>query len=235
MHKIAIFGYGNSGVDIARELPKKEVYIFVFDEKEYKKAKDNGYLNVELLDSLDDDILEELGLENYTSIISLLDDEVNNLFLCLSIKTICNKCNLVAIVKDRSYENRYKLAGVDKIINPYDVSSKHITNIIKRPLSFEVLMNILFEENKLEFSEISVIKNSFLDTKSMNDITFELKKEYNLIIIGILDTERSDKFEFVTKGINHYIDEGDVLVVLGDLFDINRLKDDMEESVKWHI
>ena len=50
---------------------------------------------------------------------------------------------------------------------------------------------------------------------------------YNLLIIGLVDKELSDNVQFVTKGYNHKIDSGDILIVVGDIEEIERFKDDL--------
>ena len=39
--------------------------------------------------------------------------------------------------------------------------------------------------------------------------------------------------QFVTKGINHKIDAGDVLIVVGDSYDIERFKEDLVNIKLW--
>ena len=48
-----------------------------------------------------------------------------------------------------------------------------------------------------------------------------------------MDKERSDKLELIGD-YNHKLDAKDVLVVVGDKNEVERLKLDMEEWVKWH-
>lgn len=231
--KIALFGYCKNGKEVARYLPKKNLSIFVFESHYMNMAKDDGYLNVELLEELNDSELKKIKIEDFDFAVCMLEDEAQNLFLALSIKTLSKDIKIVAKVEDEEYEHRYKLAGVDKIINPYKISSNHINNILNKPISLDIITQILFKDNSLVFDEITVLEGSFLDSKFIKDITYELKKEYNLIVLGMLDIERSDEFEFITKGHNHKIDKDDILVVLGDKDEIERIKNDLKESKKW--
>lgn len=234
--KIALFGYSKNGKEVAKHLTKKDLYIFSFNSDYVDIAKEDGYLNVQLLDNLSDEELQKIGIENFNFAVCMLEDEAQNLFLSLSIKILAPNTKIIAKVEDKAYEHRYKLAGVDQIINPYKISSNHINNILNKPFSFNILTEILFkDENSLMFNEITILKDSFLDGKLMKDIITELKKEYEVIVVGILDTERSNEFEFITKGYNHYIDEDDIIVVIGHDYEINRIKDDLKESIKWKI
>ena len=103
--------------------------------------------------------------------------------------------------------------------------------IIKKPITLEVVHNIVFEDNNLSFAQIEILKDSFLDGKYIENT--DISTEYNLIIIGIIDREKGDKLKLVAEE-KHKLDGGDIIVVVGDKFEIERLKTDMEEWVKWH-
>jgi voltage-gated potassium channel len=234
MKKIALFGYGKNGKAVAKEIDKKELVIVVFNEISKKEAEYDGFLNIEKLsDEILDNELVELGIENFDIAICVLEEEARNLFLTLSIRELNKKIELISVTENRDYVHRYKLAGVNQIISPNDIVAKRINTILKKPITLEIIHDIVFnEKNRLIFSELKIIKNSFLDKKYINDI--DIESEYNLIIIGILDKERSNHLELISS-FNHKIDGDDVLVVVADKEELERLKRDMEESVKWHL
>ncbi len=223
--KTVLFGFDDFGEKVAKYLGKKELTIVVFDEEEEKKAKEKLY-NVLYFREIDDDLLNEL--ETFEIAIATLRNEDKNLFLCLSIKEIFPNVKLVAKVSEKGNEYKYKLAGVDKTINPYEVTANRIMTILKRPLTLKIIEEIIFENSTLSFSEIEIPKNSFLDGKYIKDIDKEISKNYNILIIAVVDKEMSSNVQFVTKGINHKLDKGDILIVVGDKEDIERFKDDLQ-------
>jgi len=231
MKKIILFGYGKNGKSVAKYLDKKDFLLVVFDEKEKNEAEKNGYLNIEVLsDKILDEDLMKIGLIESNVAICMLEDEARNMFLALSIRNLDDKLKIIAKVEDKEYIHRYKLAGVNQIINPYEITANRIDAIIKKPITLEFVHNIVFENSNLAFAQLEIIKGSFLDGKYMNDI--EIEKNYDLIAIGIIDREKSDKLELVT---NNKLDADDVLVVIGDITEIERLKQDMEASKQWHL
>jgi len=234
MKKIALFGYGKNGKAVAKEINKKDLVIIVFNEISKKEAEHDGFLNIEILsDEILDSELSELGIENFDIAICMLENEARNLFLSLTIRELNKNIQLISTTENKEYIHRYRLAGVDQIISPYEIISKRINTILKKPITLEIIHDIVFnEKNRLIFSELKIITNSFLDKKYINDV--DIESEYNLIIIGILDKERSNHLELVGS-YNHKIDGDDVLVVVADKEEIERLKKDMEESVKWHL
>ncbi|HIQ51349.1 MAG TPA: TrkA family potassium uptake protein [Nautiliaceae bacterium] len=224
MKKIAVFGFDDFGERVASFLGKKDLIIVVLDEKEYLKAKEKLY-DVIKIDSISDE--EILKVEKFDIAIAVLKDEEKNLFLCLTLKDLFPDKKLIAKVSEKENEYKYKLSGVDKLINPYEVTANRIMTILKKPLTLKVIEEIIFQDNNLSFAEIEIPKNSFLDGKYIKDIYKEVSGLYNILIIGIVDKEISDEVQFVTKGYNHKIDAGDILIVVGDIDEIERFKSDL--------
>ena len=227
--RTVLFGFDDFGEKVAKYIGKKELRIVVFNDEEEKKAKDKLF-HVIRFKEIDDDELKEL--EEFEIAIATLRDEDKNLFLCLSIKEIFPNINLIAKVSEKGNEYKYKLAGVDKTINPYEVTANRIMTILKRPLTLRIIEEIIFEDNDLSFAEVEIPKNSFLDGKYIKDVYKEISHNYNILIIGIVDKELSSNVQFVTKGINHKIDEQDILVVVGDKNDIERFRNDLNVFLK---
>jgi len=223
--RILLFGFDDFGEKVAKYLGKKELTVVVFDEEEEKKAK-SSFFHVIKLDKINDKEILELG--EFDIYIALLRDEELNLFLSLTLKDLFPNKKVIAKVSEKDNEFKYKLAGVDKIINPYEVTANRIMTILKKPLTIKLIETIIFEDNNLSFAEIEILKGSFLDGKYLKDIYKEISQNYNIIIIAIVDKEMSENVQFITKGINHKIDAGDILIVVGDIFEIDRFKNDLE-------
>lgn len=222
--KIAVFGFDDFGERVASFLGKKDLIIVVLDEKEYLKAKEKLYEVVKINSISDEEILK---IEEFDIAIAVLRDEEKNLFLCLTLKDLFPDKKLIAKVSEKENEYKYKLSGVDKLINPYEVTANRIMTILKKPLTLKVIEEIIFQDNNLSFAEIEIPKSSFLDGKYMKDIYKEVSGLYNILIIGIVDKEISEEVQFITKGYNYKIDANDILIVVGDIDEIERFKSDL--------
>ena len=223
--RIILFGFDDFGEKIANYLKDEDLEIVVFDEKEIKRAKEKGFKGSFYFREIDDDNLKKL--KEFDIAIAALKDEDKNLFLSLSLKELFPKSKLIAKVNEKGNEYKYKLIGADKIINPYEVTANRIMTILKKPLTLKIIEEIVFEDNNLSFAEIEIPKGSFLDGKYIKDVDKEISRNYNILIIAIVDKEMSENVQFITKGINHKIDAGDILVVVGDRDDIERFKNDL--------
>jgi len=227
--RIAIFGFDDFGERVARFLNKKDLVIVVLDDKEEARAREKLY-DVIKIHNIDDD--EIAKIEEFDIATAVLHDEDKNLFLCLTLRDLFPDKKIIAKVADKDNEYKYKLAGVNKMINPFEVTANRIMTILKKPLTLKVIEEIIFQDNKLSFAEIVIPQKSFLDGKYIKDIFKDVSSLYNLLIIGIVDKELSDSVQFITKGYNHKIDAGDILIVVGDSEEIKRFKEDLEKMQK---
>ncbi len=223
--KILLFGFDDFGERVAKFIGKKDLTVVVLDEKEEERAKER-YYDVIRIKEINDSEIQNIG--DYDIALAVLRDEDKNLFLSLTLKDLYPDKRVVAKVADKDNEYKYKLAGVDKTINPYEVTANRIMTILKKPLTLKVIEEIIFEDNNLSFAEIEIPQGSFLDGRYIKDIYKEISANYNILIIAIVDKEMSENVQFVTKGINHKIDAGDILIVVGDKDDIERFKQDLE-------
>jgi len=232
MRSIILFGYGRNGKSVAKYLNRREFLIVVYDENEKHQAQNDGYLNVEYFDNdiFDEDLIN-IGIKEATTAICMLEDEARNMFLALSIRNLNKNIKLIAKSNDREYEHRYKLAGVNQIINSYEITANRIHTILKKPITLEFVHNLVFEDSSLVFAQIEILEGSFLDGKYLDEL--ELGKNYELIPIGIIDKEISENLELVLE--NRKLDGGDVLVVIGDKYEIDRINEEMEASKQWHL
>jgi len=228
--RTVLFGFDEFGEIVASYIGKKELSIIVFNEEEEKKAKEKLY-DVIRFREIDDDEIKQL--EEFKLAIAVLRNEDENLFLCLSLRELFPDVKIIAKVSEKGNEYKYKLAGVNKTINPYDVTANRIMTILKRPLTLRIIEEIIFEDNKLSFAEVEIPKDSFLDGKYIKDIYKEISYTYNILIIGIVDKEMGENVQFVTKGVNHKLDDGDILVVTGDIDEIEQLKNDLNIMINF--
>ncbi|MEO1958203.1 MAG: NAD-binding protein [Nautiliaceae bacterium] len=223
--KVVLFGFDDFGERVSEFLSKRDVLVVVFDEEEEKRAKSKLFDVVRLIDITDDDIKK---LDRFDVALCVLRDEDKNLFLSLTLKDLFPKIPIVAKVSNKDNEYKYKLAGVEKTINPYEVTANRIMTILKKPLTLKLVEEIIFNDNVLIFDDIQIPPNSFLDGKYIRDIYKEIKQKYNILIIAIVDKEMSENVQFVTKGINHKLDRDDILVIVGERDDILRFKKDLQ-------
>ncbi|XOB62861.1 potassium channel family protein [Campylobacterota bacterium DY0563] len=222
---VVIYGYSILGSKIAKVLEEKgyKVIIISFVDEQVIKAKKDGY---EVINStlLNDDELLEIGIgKEVDSLFCVSNSNKNNLFVTLSARNLDKDLKIISTSKTKAEAKKLLIAGATKVLNPNELTAQRIYRHMTKPLMLKVLDEILFSKSDLNISEIYINKESMLNGKFLKDIT--IHKKYNILLIGIMDKELGEQFIFNTKGINHKIDEGDILVVVGQSAELEKFRE----------
>lgn len=226
-NKIVIYNFSKIGIQIAKVLLKKGYQIVIIDEEEENLAlaKKNGY-SVFQSDLINDDDIKRIGLAEDPTIkafFCVTDSKNMNLFVTLSVRNLNKNLKIISVSFAKEDDKTILLAGANKVINPFEIGAHRIFRLLHKPVILDVLDNILFSESDIEVSEITIKKGSILDSIYLSDL--ELIHKNDIIILGIQDKELSNKFIFFSSGINHKIDAGDTIVLLGRSHELKKFKD----------
>lgn len=223
-HNVIVYGYTTLGIKIAKILNEKgyKVFVVAFDESELEEAQKDGFISYNST-LLNDNKLIELGVgTTIDSLFCVSHSNKNNLFVTLSARNLDKNLKIISTSKTKAESKKLLIAGATKVLNPNELAALRIFRHMTKPLMLKVLDEILFSKSDLNISEIYINKNSKLNGKFFRDISSH--KKFNILLIGIMDKELSTKFIFNTKGINHKIDEGDILVVVGKSSDLENFR-----------
>lgn len=222
--KVIICGYSKTGEEIAKIVKNKDYKFKIadIDEKAAKRAEAKGY-EVYNLDLTEDENLIRMGVsDDISALFCVGNDESINLFITLSARNLDKNIKIITIASSKEEEKKMILAGADRIISPYEIGGRRIFRLLRKPTVLDILDNILFSKTDIKIAEITIPEDSILEGKYFDDL--EAEEMYDLIIIGIQDIELGEKFIFYSSGINHKIDKGDVLVVVGKEESIDMFK-----------
>lgn len=220
--KIIVFGYSKIGSEIAAVLRSKKYNILIVepDTNLFNNAKDDGF-EAKQLSLMTDEELYKIDIKNddIKAVFCVSSDNNINLFVTLSVRNLNKNTKIISLALGKEDKKKMMLAGANKTINPYEIGGLRIFRLLHKPLILDVMDNILFSESNIQVSEITIEEGSKIDGLYLKDL--DIDKKYNLVIIGIQDKELSDDFIFYSSGINHRIDVGDTLVVIGYAQDLN--------------
>ncbi len=227
MRKIVLFGFSKTGREIAKLLQNDEYEVTIIDENPLQVALANEEGFFARHTSLKDDkVLVDVGIGNGAEVLFCVsDDDSLNLFVTLSARNLDKNLKILTKILKKEDEKKMILAGANRTISPYDVGAAKAYRIIQKPKVSKVLNQLSTLKNRISISEVEIPKNSFLDGVHLNDM--DILKDRNLIFLGMLDKELGEKFIFFAKGINHKLDAGDILVVLGSRKDIRIFEDEL--------
>jgi len=224
-NKIIIYSFTSLAAQIAKTLSAKDYDILIVEEDEElaSKARNLGY-EVKQISLMEDTNIVDIGIndENIKAFFCLGKDRNINLFIILSVRNINKKVRIISVSHSKQDDKTMLLAGATKTINPYEIGALRIFRLLHKPTVLSVLDNILFNKSDIEVAEITITKDSIFDGVYLDEL--ELVDRQKVIILGIQDKEISDDFIFFSTGINHKIDEGDTLVVLGHKNDLIEFK-----------
>jgi len=224
-NKIFIYSFSPLAIQIAQVLYAKNYHIVIIEEDKtlINKAKVLGY-ETKNISLMDDENIIDIGIndDNIKAFFCLGDDKNTNLFITLSVRNINKNIKIISVSSTKEDNKTILLAGANKVINPYEIGALRIFRLLHKPVILDVLDNILFSQSDIEVMEITITKDSILDGIYLRDLN--IKGQEDIIILGIQDKEIGDKFIFFSTGINHKIDAGDTLVILGKPDNIKKFK-----------
>lgn len=225
-----IFGYSKSAMEIARILTEKEreFVILTTEEERTKLAIEDGY-DAHWINYNNDEDLKKFGIGKWVKTLFCVSANYNkNLFITLSARSLDPDLYILSLSADEAEEKKMILAGADKNINPYTVGANRIFRLIKKPVVYRVLDEILYHKSDIKIAELAVPENSYLIGMPLHSAGIE--SDYDLMVLGIQPVGQHHKFMFHTYKIRKKIAAGDIIVVIGKEKDINRFKKAMEES-----
>ncbi len=218
-----LFGYSKRSIFITKELQKKgfNITIIVADLKSYEKAKEHGYLDIIKMDITDDEVLENLEVTPDDYLVCVMEDSHLNVFLTLSLRSIFPRNRIIALSDSFHVTQKLKMAGATKVIDLYQVSANRIYNILNKPIATKLISNLLSPEERLSIREIDIPEDSLLDNIKVDDFNFS---RHGVILVGMIDRRLSNQFLFVTSGLEHCLDRGDMMVCIGYNDDLDRFE-----------
>ncbi|MCU7906745.1 MAG: NAD-binding protein [Candidatus Thiodiazotropha sp. (ex Epidulcina cf. delphinae)] len=224
-----IFGCSALGHEVAMQLADRGIEVFLYsnDLDEVGALLAKG-LQAGVIDYTDDEKLRDIGIGSWVkTIFCLFSEEPKNLFLTLSARALDDKLKIVGVCESASSGERLMAAGATKVIDPYEISGHRVHELIARPYLVEMLENTVFGKH-IDIAEIEIPQHSPLSGSLLNDL--QLGKRYNLIVIGVVDLELGNQLIFSNSGVAHRLDAGDILVVIGPMREITRLKQGVCEN-----
>jgi voltage-gated potassium channel len=232
---VLIFGYSKLAAEIASKLDEDNYDFAIIEplsEIRQFAIKDNYTSKIYDFECYDDKQLLSFGIDiGEIDIIFCVHNEFNrNLFVTLSARSLNMKLRIITLANDHNEEKKLNLAGASVVINPSETTGLRIFRQLDKPISLGILDGILYGNSGLLVKEILVLYKSVLDGKYSKEL--EELKQFNLILLGIQDKELSHEFIFSSRGINHKLDAGDVLVVLGREFEIEAFERFLEANQK---
>lgn len=228
MKRVIIFGYNRLSMEAISNLDAEVHDVLLVDQSESRLAlaEENGYKTA-VCDYRDDDDLRAIGIGvDVDTIFCFFLEDSENVFLTISARALDDNLNIIAIVEDPNSEEKLIAAGANKVINPYQICGWKIHEMIKKPSITHIMDNTVFGRHDLHVVQVDIPKDSFLENTYSSEL--KLGEKYNLVLLGVVDKEIDDRLHFTLGELDHQLNAGDILVILGPSREIRAFKKDVE-------
>ena len=132
---------------------------------------------------------------------------------------ISPKLNVIARAVEAGAEERLRLAGADRVLNPYKIGGMRLALTAIKPTATDFIdESLLGSSVELELAEIVIDPSSELAGKTLAGA--EVRKRFGVIIVAL---KRGDQAIF-NPDADERIEGGDVLVALGPIAAIERVE-----------
>ncbi len=221
---LVIYGYGKTARELAKMLRLKSLHFFIVgDNKEDIDIALRDGFDAKYLDLTKDSDLKSIGIEDRVKTLFCMHEAYNkNLFVTLSARKLNKNLKIISLAATVSDEKKMILAGANYTVNPYDLGSHRIFRILQKPKIFDVFDQIIYSNLPIEIAEVKVPKEASIIDMQFRKLTLE--EEYDVIMIGVHSQQEHDKFYYNTHKIYRKMRQGDILVVIGERKNIEKLK-----------
>lgn len=218
---VIVCGYGRLGQDLANQLKHRGI-PFVVCDLDLKKVQSANEENVLAFqgDATSEQTLEQANLSKARALATALPTDAENVFITLTARNLRPDIQIISKSEHESSCKKLRQAGADKIVMPHRVGAQQMERMISRPSTAD-LVELFAEASHLEMEldEFRVSRESALVGTSL--LKSQIKEEFDLLVVGIKDDE--GHFRFNPKP-HETIRENDILLVIGQVEDINRMK-----------
>jgi len=217
---IVVCGHGRMGQAVVDVLRQRGLTFVVVDVNpdHCRDLEDQGQ-HVVRGDATDEKVLASTNIAQAKTIITCLADDAHNVYTILIARQLNPEVTVIARAVESGAEERLKLAGADRVLNPYKIGGMRLAlTAIKPTVTDFIDESLLGSSVELELAEIVIDPSSELAGKTLAGA--EVRKRFGIIVVAL---KRGDLAIF-NPDAQEQIEGGDVLVVLGPLSAIDRVE-----------
>ena len=208
---IVVCGGGRTGRAVAEILAGRRASFVVVDQSRDCLAhlQEHGIL-VHQGDATERETLEAVGVRRARTLISCLGDDAHNVYAILLARQMNPGIDIIARATEEDSEDRLRLAGADRIINPYRAGAMRLAFTALKPTVVDFLeASLPGVEGNLELTEIPVSEGSSVAGKTLAGAN--VRQRFGIIVVAILREGQT----LFNPSPDLEIRAGDILVGLG--------------------
>jgi voltage-gated potassium channel len=217
-----VCGYGRVGRRIAEELEKSGVTYVVldFNPDVIGHAREHGIPFVEGSGTEDED-LERAGILRARGILAASDSDSDNLYIVLSARSARPDLTIVARAADEEAEKKLRLAGADRVVQPYSAAGIEMAKLAVKP-QIAAFLDIVSSHGgpDMRFEEIEVTPSCPQAGRSIREL--RVRRDTGAVIVAL---RKQDGSFDTTPDPDATLDVGDVMIVVGSAPELRKIEE----------
>ena len=208
-----ICGFGRVGRQVARDLGAANHPFVVVDElPENRELATELGVQFLLGRPSDDHMLREAGIDRARAVLACVDDDAENIFICLTVRELRSDVTVVARASVADSEKKLLRAGADRVISPYKSSGAEMARLALNP----AVAGVVDVAPEYRMEEIEVTAGCEAEGKEVGDISGAAT------VAALRDPEGKVEPQPAPNRVLH---AGDVLVAMGTAEALSRLEE----------
>jgi voltage-gated potassium channel len=207
-----ICGYGRVGRRIAAEFREEGVPFVVLDfsQEALEHAREANVLYVDGSGTEDED-LEAAGLSTARGLVASSDSDSDNLYITLSSRNARPDLLIVARASDEDAAKKLRLAGANRVVQPYSTAGKEMAKLVLRPQVAAFLDMVSTSGGpELLFEEIEVKESCREAGKTIREL--QIRNRTGAMIVAL---RKHDGTFDTTPSPDAALEIGDVMIAAG--------------------
>jgi len=207
--KILIIGGGNIGFNLAKNLEtdSEGVRVKIIEKNKLRAEFIANELNNTIVingDGLDEDVLKEANIEESETILSLTNDDEDNIMVSVLAEKINPNKRTITLVNKKNYSILQSSLKIDDLVDPRQTTISTILKHVHKG-TIETVYTLL--DGEYEFIEAEVLETSELISKSIKESNLPQEIRIGAIVRGTeiiipksdFKFEKKDQVVFLTK------------------------------------
>jgi voltage-gated potassium channel len=217
-----ICGFGRVGRRAAEELQKAERPFVVLDfgPDALAAAEERGVLYIHG-DGGEDEDLTKAGIERASGLIASADSDTQNLYITLSARQRRPDLTIVARASDEEAERKLRLAGADRVVQPYSSAGVEMAKLVLKPEVAAFLeIASMHGGPDMRFEELELGRESPIVGRTIREL--RIRRETGALVVAL---RKADGAFDTTPSPDARLDVGDVVIAMGTPIELLALEE----------
>jgi voltage-gated potassium channel len=216
-----VCGYGRMGRAVVEVLRDRGARFVVVESREEECLRlEEERIPVVQGDATHEAVQQAAGVPKARSFLASLSDDANNVYAILLARQLNPEITIIARAVEEEAEERLRMAGADKVINPYRLGGMRLAMTALKPTVMDFIESSLAGTTEdLELAEVAIGEASDLVGKTLAGADF--RRRFGLFVVAL---KRGGESTFAPSP-DEVIMAGDLLVTLGPLSGLEKLEE----------